>query len=239
MNHRKRRLGIPKTHLCQRSPSLALLLAACATAPNPFRDAAAIEEQIATAFRKDPDDAETMARLAPRQLSREGRTLVVRAGARTYRFTDEGYCEGFGTCERYRADRLMHGRYLGVRLFHGEYPDSYFIIDLARGSRLFDTGERPVPAPVAPLAAVADGGEINEPIIGGLAVVDLARRRVLWHEPGWYLEAAIEGWDGPRCVRARYRPGHRGEGHPLRTIWIAQTGGRWAAHETRPASCNG
>jgi hypothetical protein len=218
--------------------SLGVLLASCATTPHPFRNAADIEEQIAANFREYPDDAETLAQLSPRMLSRDGRTLVVRAAGRTHRFVDGGYCEGYQTCARYRADQLLHGRYLGVRMFHGEYPDSYLIIDLTRGKHVFDTGEPPVPAPLPPLAAIADGGEINEPIIGGLAIVDLAKQQVVWHEPRWYLEATIEGWEGARCVRARYREGHRGENRTFRTVWIAEEGGTWTAHDGRPNACD-
>jgi hypothetical protein len=212
------------------------LLAGCATIPDGAREAAEANEQIAANFRDNPDDAATLAALTPEKLAREGRTLKVRTGARSFKFTDKGLCEGNATCERYRADRLLHGQYLGVRMFTGEYPDSYLIIDTQGGRRLFDTGERPVAGPAAPLAALADGGEINEPILGGLAVVDLERRRVLWHRPDWYLDARIEAWEGPRCVRASHVPGLDREG-ARRTIWIVEDGGRWQAQELRPPTC--
>jgi hypothetical protein len=215
--------------------SLALVLTACSTTPDPWRDEAAIEEQIAEFMRKRPDDAEVMATLSPDRLLREGRTLTIRTGAKTYRFTNAGYCEGYMTCTRYRADQLLHERYIGIQMVHGEYPNSYLIIDLKGGRRLFDTGERPLPAPSAPLAAVADDGEANSPIIGGLAVVDLERRRVLWHKPDWYIDARIEAWENDRCVRASFVPSVE---HNIRTtVWIARAGNKWIANETRPATC--
>jgi len=205
--------------------SLLLLLAGCATTQHLDRDAAAIDEQIAINFREQPDDPETLAQLAPGKVVREGRILTIRTGARTFRFVDQGYCEGFASCERSRVDRLFHGRFLGISQFTGEYPDSYFIINLERGGRLFDTGERPVPAPVAPLAAVADAGEANTPVLGGLAVVDLQARRVLLHRPEHYIDARIERWEGDRCVRASYRPDSGSEAR--RTIWMAEFEGTW------------
>jgi len=205
--------------------SLLLLLGACSTPQHPFRELAAIEEQIAINSREQPDDAHTMAQLRPGQVVREGRTLTIRTGARTFRFVDQGYCEGFASCERSRVDRLFHGRFLGISQFTGEYPDSYFIIDLARGRRLFDTGERPVPAPSGPLAAVADSGEANQPVLGGFAVVDLKEGRVLLHRPEHYPDARIDRWEGERCVRASYRPDIGSEAR--RTIWFTEFEGRW------------
>lgn len=205
--------------------SLLLLIGACAAPPHPYRDAGAIDAQIAVNVREWPDDAETLAQLPPGKVVRDGRVLTVRTGARTFRFVDQGYCEGFASCERSRVDRLFHGRFLGISQFTGEYPDSYFIIDLEQGRRLFDTGERPVPAPSAPLAAVADSGEANQPVLGGLAVVDLKAGRVLLHRPEHYLDAQIDGWEGDRCVRASYRPD--GDSQSRRAIWMTEFEGRW------------
>ncbi|MFN3370380.1 MAG: hypothetical protein ACK4Z0_02505 [Sphingomonadaceae bacterium] len=216
---------------------MALILAACATAPHPFRDAAAIEEQIAANFRDWPDDPDTFARLSPGALARDGRTLTVRTGARSFRFTDSGYCEGFMTCERYRADRIFHGRWLGITHVHGEYPNSYYIIDLNGGRRLFDTGVQPIPGPVAPLAALADAGEANQPILGGLAVLDLERQRPLLHRPDLYLDARIEGWESAACVRASHVADPARRDGERTTVWMAASGDRWALFTQRPDVC--
>lgn len=209
--------------------SLLLLLVACTTPQPPFPDASAIDEQIAINFREQPDDPVTMAQLTPDKVARAGRTLTIRTGARTFRFVDQGYCEGFASCERNRVDRLFHGRFLGISQFTGEYPDSYFIIDLKRGRRMFDTGERPVPAPSAPLAAIADSGEVNQPVLGGLAVVDLEAGRVLLHRPEHYRDARIDQWEGDRCVRASYL---ESGSEARRTIWMAEFEGTWRVFDT-------
>jgi hypothetical protein len=216
--------------------SLALIVASC-TAPPPPSPSAVVDQaqaQIAANLREDPDDAELIARLGPGVIERRGHMLLVRAGGRTARYTEHGYCEGYQTCARFRADALLHGRFLAVRMFHGEYPHSYLIHDLERGGVPFDTGERPVAGPVAPLAAVADAGEINEPIIGGLAVVDIERQQLLWHRRDWYQDARIDGWEGGRCVRASFLPGGDAS---RRTVWIAETAGRWTAAQSPPEAC--
>lgn len=217
--------------------SLAMLLAACATMPEDYPTAAEIDAQITAELERQPDDPATLDLLAPGNLAREGRTLVVRTAGRTFRFSDRGWCAGYGSCARFRVDRLFFARYLGIRMVHGEYPDSYLVIDLARGTRPFDTGVQPVPAPVPPLAALADDGEMNQPVIGGLAVVDLGARRVLWHEPEWYDQSSIEAWEGARCVRARYRPQQETGPGATRTVWIAEQGGRWNAHDRPVPGC--
>lgn len=213
--------------------SLALLLGACATGPAdlPVPDPAAVAADLAT----DPDDAATLARLPAGAVRREGATLIVNARRRTHRLEDMGACEGFGTCSRYRVDRLFGTDVLGIFFGHGESPHSYFLLRLSDGRRMLDVETRPVEAPGGGLAVVANDWEISDTELNGVAIVDLARLQVLHHDGSLTGGTRIEGWEGSSCVRlARGR-----DGEPRQPLWLWRDGAEWQTSAARPGACGG
>lgn len=211
--------------------SLALLLGACATRPAdlPVPDPAAVAADLTT----DPDDAATMARLPAGTVRRDGAVLTVRARRRTHRLEDMGACEGFGTCARYRVDRLFGADVLGIRFVHGESPHSYYLLRLSDGRRMLDVETRPVEAPGGGLAVVANDWEISDSELNGVAVIDLQALRILHHDRTLVGGTTIKGWDGPACVRIAQ--GRDGEARQL--VWLWSSAGRWQRAAERPAAC--
>lgn len=211
--------------------SLALLLGACATRPAdlPVPDPDAVSADLVT----DPDDAATMARLPAGAVRREGATLIVETRRRTHRLEDIGACEGFGTCTRYRVDRLFGTDVLGIRFVHGESPHSYYLLRLSDGRRMLDVETRPVEAPGGWLAVVANDWEISDSELNGVAVIDLKPLRIVHHDRTLVGGTAIEGWEGPACARlARGR-----DGKMRQRVWLWSSAGRWQRAAERPAAC--
>jgi hypothetical protein len=210
---------------------LALLAAGCATAPaeRPIADPAAVAADLET----DPDDAATMARVPTGLVRREGATLIVKAGKRTHRLEDMGACEGYDTCTRYRADRLLGADVLGIRFTHGESPLSYFLLRLSDGRRMLDVESRPIEGPGGWLAVVANAWEISDSDLNGVAVIDLAQLTIVHHDPALIGDVTIEGWEGPGCVRMT-KGRHDAEREP---VWLWSDGGKWQSAAARPAAC--
>ncbi len=211
--------------------SLALLLAACATRPAdlPAPDPAAVAADLTT----DPDDAATMARLPAGVVRREGAMLTVTARRRTHRLEDTGACEGFGTCTRYRVDRLFGADVLGIRFIHGESPHAYFLLRLSDGRRMLDVETRPVEAPDGGLAVVANDWEISDSELNGVAVIDLEALRVVHHERALVGGTVIERWEGRSCVRLT--KGRDGEAR--QPLWLWTDGREWQTAADRPPAC--
>lgn len=213
--------------------SLALLAAGCATAPadRPDADPAAVAADLVS----DPDDAATLARLPAGLVTREGPMLTVKARHRTHRLKDAGACEGFGTCTRYRVDRLFGADVLGLRFMHGESPLSYLLLRLSDGRRMLDVETRPVEAPGGGVAVVANQWDIGDSELNGVAIVDLERLLVLHHDRSLTGGTRIEGWEGSNCVRlARGR-----DGEPRQLIWLWRDVAKWQTSAARPGPCGG
>jgi hypothetical protein len=188
---------------------------------------------VAADLSADPDDAATLARLPPGFVQRDGATLIVQARRRAHRLEDRGACEGFDTCTRYRADRLFGADVLGIRFTHGESPLSYLLLRLSDGRRMLDVETRPVAAPGGGLAVVANDWEISDSDLNGVAVIDLEALRVLHHDRSLTGGVAIEGWEGPACVRLS-----RGRDQAARqALWLWSDAGTWALASRRPTAC--
>jgi hypothetical protein len=211
--------------------SLALLAAGCATAPadRPIADPAAVAADLAT----DPDDAATLAQVPSGVVTREGPVLTVKARHRTHRLEDAGACEGFGTCARFRADRILGADVLGIRFTHGESPLSYLLLRLSDGRRMLDVETRPVVGPGGRLAVVANQWDIGESELTGVAVIDLVQLQVVHHDRTLIDGVTIDGWDGPACVRMTTGR----DAASRRPLWLWTDGGAWQTAPARPAGC--
>ena len=75
--------------------------------------------------------------------------------------------------------------------------------------------------------------EISDSELNGVALIDLKALRIVHHDRTLVGGTAIEGWDGPACVRiARGR-----DGEVRQRVWLWSGAGRWQRAAERPAAC--
>lgn len=183
-------------------------------------------------------DKETaVAAVHPGLFERRGAELRLKNGAV---FTDSGDCRSLH-CDRYRADAVWHGRYVGVA--HDQYEGgSYFLVDTKQASSHADEiAARPILSPSGRRFFAGHHSDMDWSPYQGAAIWEFNagtgadRLRVV--DTRLLMFDSFVAWRGDGCVEFKGARGYGEMSRPTRTYWLVEQGGDWRLLEARAPSC--